>query len=115
MSLKYEMKDLVKEFDELCSNLNEVSEDMEHIENEKMKPLREMLSGMMKNSWTELVLYDLHEPSKSKVHILHEDIALDVLRLLYERYDEMYQSVQRTHDAYRDEMSKIVNGLNESI
>lgn len=113
MNLNYKLEDSVKEFDELCYKLNDASETLEHIENEKLKPLREMLSGMMKNSWTELVLYDLHEPSKSKVHILHEDIAIDVLRLLYERYNEVYQSTLRTHDAYRDSCLKIVNDLNK--
>lgn len=111
MNLKYKMSESVKKFDDLCSSLNEASEDLEYIENKKMKPLREMLSGMLKNSWTELVLYDLHEPSKSEVHITNAEIALDVLRLLYERYDEMYQSVQRTHDAYRDACIKIVTDL----
>jgi len=114
MNIKYKMKESVNEFDELRSKLNDASECMEHIEEEKMKPLREMLSGILKNSWTELVLYDLHEPSK-EVHILHEDIAFDVLRLLYERYDEVYQSNQRTHDAYREEFFKQVNDLNKSI
>lgn len=107
------LKDMTKEIDELCSKLNDERESMEHIEEEKLKPLREMLGGIHKNSWTELVLYDLHAPSSSEVHILHEDIALDALMLLYERYDEVYRSSQRTYNKYREEYLKLVKELNE--
>ena len=107
------LKDMTKEIDELCSKLNDERESMEHIEGKKLKLLREMISGIHKNSWTELVLYDLHSPSSSKVNILHEDIALDVLMLLYERYDEVYQSSQRTYNKYREEYLRLVKELNE--